>query len=75
MLKFVTSLAMGTGLLFMASAMAADDPVIGDERAVLQHLSLSQASQLPIKDLIAHGETLFRAKFTTLDGADRKSVV
>lgn len=57
--------------MFMASAMASGDPVIGDERAVLQHLSLSQAAQLSTKELMAHGEVLFRAKFTTLDGAGR----
>ena len=46
-------------------------PVIGDERAVRQHLDLSDLDGMSLEAVKAHGRMLFDAKFTTLDGAGR----
>ncbi len=52
-------------------AITSELAVIGDERAVTTHLSQTQAAKLSTRDLVAHGEILFNAKFTVLDGAGR----
>ena len=61
------------GFVMMGStlAIASELAVIGDERAVATHLNQTQAAELSTRDLVAHGEILFNAKFTVLDGAGR----
>ncbi len=64
--------AVGFAGLFVVSATAqGSDPIIGDERAVQAHISLSELKSMTGKDLLAHGRDLFDAKFTILDGAGR----
>lgn len=49
----------------------AEPPVIGDERAVPVHLTDIALETQPLEQLLAHGQLLFDAKFTSLDGAGR----
>lgn len=59
------------GILNSVAVQGAENPVVGDERAVKRHLSQAEASTLSRDRLQKHGEMLFRAKFTILDGAGR----
>ncbi|MCJ8298206.1 MAG: hypothetical protein MJK13_04615 [Pseudomonadales bacterium] len=60
------------GILISLCTQAADRiPVIGDERAVTQHIALSELEKLAPEQIIAQGKLLFNAKFTALDGAGR----
>lgn len=71
MLKYHLSLFIGVGMACSTFAQASELPVIGDERAMTVRLSQTQAANMATKDLVRHGEKLFDARFTVLDGAGR----
>ncbi len=48
-----------------------EELIIGDERAVTRHLSLTELQTLDKDQINQHGRMLFDAKFTILDGAGR----
>jgi len=54
-----------------ASSIAAQNSLIGDERALKKHLKQQQLQHLTPEQVVAHGKLLFNAKFTALDGAGR----
>ncbi len=66
----MTTMAIINGMCF-SSLYAATDVVIGDERAVKQHLEQSDLSNYSFKQIVKHGQVLFDARFTVLDGAGR----
>ena len=73
---FCAFAALGWAGLGIPSALAEDGsqpdaPIIGDERAVQEHLDLKALGEMSPDALLAHGRMLFDAKFTLLDGAGR----
>ena len=73
---FCAFAALGWVGLGIPSTLAADGsqpdaPIIGDERAVQEHLDLKALGEMSPDALLAHGRMLFDAKFTLLDGAGR----
>lgn len=56
---------IGTGMAQMGLAR------IGQEKGVMVHLQDGQEQQMPLRKLIAFGESLFVARFTTEDGLGR----
>ncbi|WP_319529991.1 di-heme oxidoredictase family protein [uncultured Cohaesibacter sp.] len=67
----VTCALVGAAVLSVPSGPALGTPVIGDERAVPEHLEASALETMAPEDILAHGRLLFDAKFTVLDGAGR----
>ncbi len=70
-LCFASYVVFGVAAVGSAAAETGASPVIGDERAVRQHLDLSDLATMSVEAINAHGRMLFDAKFTTLDGAGR----
>ena len=67
-LKIITLLL---GTVSLTAIAATPDDLIGDERAVKQHIAQADLQNFSAKEIIAHGKMLFNAKFTALDGAGR----
>ena len=67
-LKIITLLL---GTVSLTAIAATPDDLIGDERAVKQHIAQAELQNFSAKEIIAHGKMLFNAKFTALDGAGR----
>ena len=77
--KMRTCCWMNGRLVFWVSVMLmggtgsslANEPIIGDERAVQKHLDIKALEGMDRQAILDHGRLLFDAKFTTLDGAGR----
>ncbi len=66
-----TSLVIGLSVLLFGFWYGARATEIGKEVSVPDHLEDGEEFKMPIKDLIAHGEKLFRANWTSQEGAGR----
>ncbi|SNY91246.1 Di-haem oxidoreductase, putative peroxidase [Cohaesibacter sp. ES.047] len=62
---------VGAAVMLLPARPMAAEPVVGDERAVPQHLDLEALAALEREEILRHGRLLFDAKFTSLEGAGR----
>ena len=71
MRNLLVGLLTGTAIWMIPAGSMADGPVIGDERAVPQHLALAELGNMPLEAVLVHGRLLFDAKFTAEEGVGR----
>lgn len=67
----VSCIVASAGLIVCAATVVTQEPVVGDERAVAHHLLNGEEFELSISALIEHGQKLFAANWTEVEGVGR----